>query len=286
MKIAILSGKGGTGKTFISVNLASVMTQGTYVDCDVEEPNGHLFYKPVWSETLSVSRKLPIVDHDKCTGCKVCTDFCKFNAMAYISEKVMIFEDVCHSCGGCTLLCPENAISEIDKEVGIVEIGQSLDTHVLTGTMKVKEASGIPIINKLLEEVRDREEVVIDCPPGSACATMESIKEADYCILVGEPTIFGSHNLAMVHELVELYNKPYGVVLNKCIPGINPSKEYCLENHIKILKEVPYEATLATLQSEGKIPAREDEKYHTEFLELLDLITDHYKESGNLEVGR
>lgn len=283
MKIAVLSGKGGTGKTFISVNLASVMTRGTYVDCDVEEPNGHLFFQPVWLKTLPVSRKMPFVDQEKCTGCKTCVDFCKFNAMAYIGDKVMIFEDICHSCGGCALICPEDAIKEKDKDVGKIQIGKSLKTNVITGTMKVKEASGVPIIHQLLEEVRDREDVVIDCPPGSACTVMESIKDADYCLLVGEPTIFGRHNLAMVHELVELHHKPYSVVLNKCVDGHNPTKDYCIDHHMKIIKEIPYDSTLATLLSNGRIPAREKQQYYDDFLDLLHLIANDYKESKIME---
>lgn len=272
MKIAVLSGKGGTGKTFISINLAEVHKQGTYVDCDVEEPNGHLFFQPVWLETDYISRKLPVINSEKCNGCRVCIDFCKFNALAYIAEKVMVFEEICHSCGGCSLFCPQGAITEKDKEVGKVQYGKSLSTRVYTGTMLTKEVSGIPVINALLDKVKDNENVIIDCPPGSACSVMESIKEAHYCILVAEPTLFGRHNLAMVHELVQLYKKPYGVVLNKCIEGENPSKTYCLENNITILQEIPYDEELGKLQSEGKIPARENEKFRNMFIRLQGTI--------------
>ncbi len=272
MKIAVLSGKGGTGKTFVSVNLAEVREGGIYVDCDVEEPNGHLFFQPVWLETDYITRKLPSVDQDKCNGCRICTDFCKFNALAYIADQVLVFEEVCHSCGGCTLFCPQNAIKEKDKEVGKVQYGKSLSTTIYTGTMTTKEISGIPIINALLDKIADKDHVIIDCPPGSACSVMESIKDANYCVLVAEPTIFGSHNLAMVHELVDLYKKPYGVVLNKCIDGENPSKNYCIKEDIPILMEIPFNEKLGSYKSEGRIPAREDQEFRQMFLDLQERI--------------
>ena len=279
MKIAVLSGKGGTGKTFVSVNLAEVMEKSAYVDCDVEAPNGHLFFQPVWLKTDTISRKLPVIDYEQCNGCRVCTDFCKFNALAYIADKVLVFEEVCHACGGCLLLCPQDAITEKEKPVGKIQYGKSLKTSVFTGTMITKEASGIPIIDELLERVQAIDNAVIDCPPGSACSVMESIKDADYCILVAEPTIFGRHNLSMVHELVELYKKPYGVVLNKCFKGENPSKEYCAENNIMILKEIFYEEHLAKLQSEGKIVVRESLQYWNLFMDLMDRIEEVYDEA-------
>ncbi len=280
MKIAVLSGKGGTGKTFVSVNLAEVMEKSAYVDCDVEAPNGHLFFQPVWLQTDTIMRKLPTIDEKRCNGCRVCTDFCKFNALAYIMDKVLVFEEVCHSCGGCTRFCPQGAITEKDKPIGKIQYGKSLKTSVYTGTMMTKEASGIPVIDELLERVQEIDNVVIDCPPGSACSVMTSIQEADYCILVAEPTIFGRHNLSMVHELVELYKKPYGVVLNKCFEGENPSKAYCIENNITILKEIFYEDQLAQLQSEGKIAVRESLQYWNLFMDLLDRIEEVHDEAA------
>jgi len=284
MRIAVLSGKGGTGKTFISVNLADVMEECSYIDCDVEEPNGHLFLQPDWLETRYVTRKLPVVDQEKCTGCRICTDFCKFNALAFIADKVLVFDEVCHSCGGCELVCAEDAISEIEKEIGKIQYGISHNTKVYTGTMLVNEASGVPIINQLLKTVKDNKRVVIDCPPGSACTVMESIKDVDYCVLVAEPTIFGRHNLAMVHELVKIYNKPYGVVLNKCIDEGNPSKEFCEENNMNILGEIAYNNQLANLLSEGKIPVREDKTYRKHFLNILNNIYLHFRHTEYKEV--
>ena len=171
MKIAVLSGKGGTGKTLVSVNLAVEAKESTYIDCDVEEPNGHLFFKPDDIQEEEIKVKIPIVDDKLCNGCRKCVDFCKFNALAYINSKLIVFEEVCHSCDGCTIICPEKAITEKEKVIGKVQKGISDKVLVYTGMMNTGEASGIPIIKKLLDENKqDKNKLIfIDCPPGSAC---------------------------------------------------------------------------------------------------------------------
>ena len=199
MQIAILSGKGGTGKTLLSVNLSYLAENGTYVDCDVEEPNGLLYYQLENKKTEEVSIKIPVVNHDLCNGCEKCTDFCKFNALAFILDKVRVFKDLCHSCGGCKLVCPTNAISEIDKTVGYIHSGKIFDTNIYSGEMIVGLESGIPIIDELLNQVKNSSRnVFIDSPPGNGCSVMESIRDSNYCLLIAEPTIFGLHNLNMV----------------------------------------------------------------------------------------
>lgn len=274
MKIAVLSGKGGTGKTLVSVNLAAAAGKSTYIDCDVEEPNGHLFFKPEYVKSDAVTVKKPLVDERLCSGCRKCVDFCKFNALAYLGGRVMLFDDICHSCGGCALLCPEKAISEREKSVGYVQSGMSEAVSVITGIMNTGEASGVPIIKRLLERLPDNSEpVFIDCPPGSACIVMESIKDADYCVLVAEPTIFGAHNLSMVYNLVKLFGKPHGVVLNKCLEGDNPSERLCIENGIKILGRIPFDSELGTLNSNALIAARESTRYGELFSSLLETVT-------------
>ncbi|MDD4839054.1 MAG: ATP-binding protein [Clostridia bacterium] len=268
-KIAILSGKGGTGKTLVSVNLAAVEGVSTYVDCDVEEPNGHLFFKPDNIAIENINIAIPLVNASLCTGCKKCVNFCRFNALAYIG-KLMIFEEVCHSCGGCVLLCPEKALTEKYKTIGQIQTGNSQQVSVMSGILNTGEVSGVPIIKTLLNRIKEKQGYIfIDCPPGSACIVMESIKDADYCILVAEPTIFGAHNLKMVHELVKLFKKPYGVVLNKCTLGENPSEIYCVENGIKILEKIPFDAELGKISSDAHISARENSKYKQLFTSLL-----------------
>jgi MinD superfamily P-loop ATPase len=276
MKIAVLSGKGGTGKTFVSVNLAFVADNSNYIDCDVEEPNGHLFFKPKIVNSEKVYVKIPIIDNDRCSGCRKCIEFCKFNALAYIKDKVFVFEEICHSCGGCTLLCPEKAISEKDKEIGEILEGVFNNSNIYTGILNTGEQTGVSIIKKLLNIVDDKPYTFIDCPPGSSCSVMESIKDADYCILVAEPTLFGVHNFNMVHNLVKIFNKPFGAVLNKCLDEENPAEEYCKKNNIKILSKIPYENELGKLNSNAEIVSQH-QKYYSIFSSLLNTIKEEVK---------
>jgi|SRR5665648_6885 len=274
MKIAVLSGKGGTGKTLVSVNLAAVAKESIYIDCDVEEPNGHLFFKPKDIESERISIKIPYVNETACNGCRKCGDFCKFNALAYINSKLLVFDEVCHSCGGCVLICPEKALTEKDKFIGEVQRGVSENVTVITGMLNTGEASGIPIIKNILDDIpTDKGFAFIDCPPGSSCIVMESIKDADYCIFVAEPTLFGVHNLNMVYDLVTLFNKPHGVVLNKCLKGENPAENFCKEKGIQILGKIPYNNELGTLNSDALISVRENKKYHALFSNLLQTVT-------------
>lgn len=260
----------------MSVNLAQVASQSIYLDCDVEEPNGHLFFKPKDVEEKEITIKIPKVDKDLCDGCRKCIDFCKFNALAYISKKVTLFDEVCHSCGGCTIVCPQNAISEVDRGIGKIQSGQSGHVEVHTGMINIGVAAGIPIIDQLLEDNRADSSgatTFIDCPPGSSCSVMESIKDADYCILVAEPTIFGAHNLEMVYELVKLFDKPHGVVINKSLKGETLIDEFCEKRDIKILSQIPYDNELSTLNSNGKIITKESKRFEKVFLDLLETVT-------------
>ena len=274
VRIAILSGKGGTGKTLVSVNLASIAEKSIYIDCDVEEPNGHLFFKPEKVQEEVITVKIPVINDSMCNGCRRCVDFCKFNALAFIKNKPYVFEEVCHSCGGCMLSCSENAIGEQEKPIGKVLRGFSGSVSVHTGMMNTGEASGIPIIKSLLNDSIINEElpIFVDCPPGSACIVMESIKDADYCILVTEPTIFGVHNLKMVYDLVRLFKKPHGVVLNKCLDGENPAEMFCIENNIPILGRIPFDNELGSLNSDAKIAARESNRFRALFASLLETV--------------
>lgn len=275
MKYAVLSGKGGTGKTLVSVNLAAVAKNPVYVDCDVEEPNGHLFFKPHGIKNEAVTVKIPVVDEDLCLGCRKCVDFCKFNALASVIDKLIIFEEVCHACGGCMLLCPNKALTERDKIIGEIKSGNSETVRVISGILNTGETSGIPIIKKLLDKIAKEEAtVLIDCPPGSACIVMESIRDADYCILVAEPTVFGLHNLKMVYELVKLFHKPHGVVINKALKNNHLIKDFCCENEITVLTEIPFDSELGKLNSNGEIAARKSSAYHDLFSTLMQTVVE------------
>lgn len=279
MKIAVLSGKGGTGKTFVSVNLSVTAPQALYVDCDVEEPNGHLFLKPEAVSTSKVVKRLPVFDAEKCTGCRACLDFCRFNALAYIKDKPMVFKDVCHSCGGCELICKHGAVSEEAVEIGHIDVGMHNHVEVASGFLNIGEASGIAIIQGLLRhaDAYKDDNIVIDCPPGSACSVVESIQDADYCILVAEPTVFGAHNFEMVHELVTIMNKPCGVVINKAEEGNTLMDDICAEKGLKVIAKIPYRKETARASANGQIAVEIDAHLREVFADLWRVITEEVK---------
>ncbi|NLC66019.1 MAG: ATPase [Clostridium sp.] len=273
MKIAVLSGKGGTGKTFVATNLARVAGKSVYLDCDIEEPNGHLFLNgPILKED-EVALPIPKVKDELCNGCKDCVEFCRFNALSYVSNKVMVFDKICHSCGGCKIVCPQNAICEEDKVIGHIESRLYKETSVFTGRLIPGEESGTSIIHDLYNKIKDENStVIVDSPPGSACIVMDSIKDADFCLLVAEPTIFGAYNLEMVHKLVKMYKKPHGVVLNKSSDDFNCSRAYCIENNIQIFADIPFDKNLGKLNAEGKLVIEHNIEAKKLFSDLLERI--------------
>ena len=278
MKIAVLSGKGGTGKTFVSVNLATVAKRAVYLDCDVEEPNGHLFLKPENVVKESVYKLLPTIDKEKCNSCRKCVDFCKFNALAFIKDKPKLFDEVCHSCGGCVMVCPQKAISEDKHEIGHLEIGIHRGVRVASGILNIGEASGVGVISSLLKKgnelLQDDEIIIVDCPPGSACSVTESISDADYCLFVVEPTVFGVHNFQMVYELVELMGKPNGVVINKAPDEETIADKLCGEKNINVLARIPYTKEIAQMGANADIVSEKDSSLKELFTDLLEKIVE------------
>ncbi len=273
MRVAILSGKGGTGKTMVSVNLAAAVGQALYVDCDVEEPNGALFFCPgdLCAEDVTVAQ--PAFDGSRCTACRKCVDVCRFGALAFIKERPFLFEEVCHACGACMELCPAGAVTGRQRAIGRIEQGTSGKVRFLGGRMNPGESTGVPIIRRLLELADCFEgDVILDCPPGSACMVMESLQGADYCVLVAEPTVFGAHNLAMVADLAEHFHKPCGVLLNKCTEDEDPSFRYCVEAGLPVLARIPFDRRLGTLCSQAQIACREDAEYAGLFSGLAETI--------------
>ncbi len=276
MNIAVLSGKGGTGKTFVSCNLASAIGKSAYIDCDVEEPNGHLFFKPEKVRSQDVCVKLPQIIADKCNQCRKCTDFCHFNALAFIKEKPMLFRGVCHSCGGCKIVCPNHAIVEKDYPIGVIHTGKHRSVTVRSGMMNMGEESGVPIIRELLKNLPCKDNV-IDCPPGSACTVMESIKDADYCVIVAEPSVFGVHNFQMVYELVKILKKPFGVVINKADGQVNPMQELCEKLKLPVLEQIPFDREIAAQNAAGNIAYETNERAKEIFDRLYSKISEVMK---------
>lgn len=271
--IAVLSGKGGTGKTFVAVNVAAVAGTAYYMDCDVEEPNGYLFLNPRDPVVEPVSVRVPEVDQGRCTACGRCVKFCRFHALALVKRELLVFDTICHSCGGCVLICPEQALTEREKEVGTVEKGSAGGVQVCTGILHIGEVSGLPVIDHLLGPERNPDRItIIDCPPGTACSVLESISDADYCLLVAEPTLFGLENFKMVLELVRLLGKACGVVINKSFGQDSAFEEYCSQERVPILLKIPYEERLAQLTSSGQVASLVDEQYRLLFTNLLTKI--------------
>ncbi len=254
MNIAILSGKGGTGKTTLSVNLFSYLNKGTLIDTDVEEPNSHLFLKGKLIKEEGVYKKYPLVDDDLCNYCGKCGDFCNFNAIIPAKKKVLVFQDLCHDCGGCSLVCPTDAIKYIDKEVGKIYHHQIDDNKLfLYGNMTVGEVSGVKIIETLEETTKNEEILLIDSPPGTSCSTVAAIKGADYCIICAEPTPFGISDMRMVVELLRAEKRNFGVVVNKYNLGNSEIFKYLEEEGIELLEKIKFDREFANLLADGEL---------------------------------
>ncbi len=271
MKLAVLSGKGGAGKTLVAVNLAVTAGKAVYIDCDVEEPNGRLFLKPKSVTERPVCVRLPEFDGERCTGCRACVEFCRFNALVFLNKKPMVFSEVCHACGGCGLVCPIHAVTETERSIGVVERGRRDGVTVVTGILNVGEASGVPVIEAAQRMGMEAGEdwTIVDCPPGSACSVMESVEQCDQCLLVAEPTAFGLHNFKMVYELTRVLGKPCGVVINKMDQPYEPLERFCQEHDLPILLRIPFRGELAALAAAGKLVCEEDEGARRMFQELF-----------------
>ena len=272
MKVAVLSGKGGAGKTLVACGLACAAGRAVYADCDVEEPNGRLFFKPENTVIRPVLRRMPAFDAQKCTGCRKCVERCRFNALVFVKGAPMLFGEVCHSCGVCAYVCPEGAVAEAGLEAGAVESGVRGGIRVVTGELKLGEATGVPVIAAALEEAGDEGTVIIDCPPGSACPVMEAAREAGYCLLVTEPTAFGLHDLRLVVELMRVMGKPCGVVVNKAGAEYAPLEEYLAREGLPVLARIPYSENLAAIVSAGGLAYDEDAQARELFTALLGRI--------------
>lgn len=273
MRVAVLSGKGGAGKTFVAVNLAAVAEKSVYIDCDVEEPNGYLFLKPEITQDHEVTVVIPEVDSSLCNGCRICTEFCRFNALALVGDQPLVFEQVCHSCTGCIHLCPTGALKSSVRSIGRISSGRSENTIMHSGTLDVGEVTGVPII-KELKEFSSRYPhdslVVMDCPPGSACPVVESIQGVDCCLLVTEPTPFGLHDLKTVHGLAKLFSIPCAVIQNKCTSEFSLIDDYCISEGLETIARIPLELSTARLISEGAMVVRCSNDQRILFQSLLE----------------
>lgn len=251
MNIAVLSGKGGTGKTTVSTNLALALG-ANYIDCDVEEPNGFLFLKPKLDKEEAVMVEYPIIDSGKCTGCGACVQVCQFNALAKVKDDIMVFEKLCHGCGACEISCKYDAITYNKRQTGKIEKGKLRDINCSRGILNISEPMAVPVIRELLSSLSQGVNL-IDCPPGTSCNVVNSLKYANGAILVTEPSEFGLHDLKMAVELVKMYNIPFGIVINKDDRKDNIVKKYCDKENIELIGTIPYDKETAVLYSKGEI---------------------------------
>ncbi|MEW6215198.1 MAG: ATP-binding protein [Nitrospirota bacterium] len=278
MIISVASGKGGTGKTTVAVNLALALNNVQFLDCDVEEPNAHLFLKPNITYRKKATILIPVVNESKCDYCGKCRDVCAYNAIAVMPKNddrkgsVLIFPHLCHACGGCSLLCPRNAISEVDKEIGIIETGNCGGIQFVHGKLNIGEIMSPPLIKQVKEYINPARTVIIDAPPGTSCPVIASVKGSDFCILVTEPTPFGLNDLVLAVEVLEKLQIPYGVVVNRSDIGDDKVDLYCKEKNIPILMRIPFDKEIALLYSRGITIVEEKKEYIRKFQEMFNLI--------------
>ncbi|MCP3925276.1 MAG: P-loop NTPase [Desulfobacterales bacterium] len=256
MIISVASGKGGTGKTTVSTNLAYSVQDATILDCDVEAPNAHLFLKPVIKDVVKAHVTIPKVDEKICNLCKKCMDICQFSAIAVIGKSLLVFPELCHSCMGCFEVCPEDALIKDKRLIGSVESGKSEDLNFIKGILKTGESMSPPLIKRVREHQRKKVNI-IDAPPGTSCPVIASMTGADFVLMVTEPTPFGMHDLKLAVEAVKLLNIPYGIVINRSGKGDNEVNKYAEKENIPVLMEIPFDRKIAELYSNGEILAKE-----------------------------
>jgi len=279
--MAVASGKGGTGKTTVATNLAMAAAatghEAAYVDCDVEEPNGHLFLNPRFLDRRTVHVPVPAVDPEKCTACGACGEICQFSAILVIAGQVMTFENMCHGCGGCRLVCPAGAIAETGREIGVVEEGRADGVGFVHGRLKVGEAMSPPLIRAVRSAADHKGLQIIDAPPGTSCPVITAIRGVDFAVMVTEPTPFGLHDLDLALGMVRELGLPHAVVVNRAVAGNNLARDFCRERGVRILAEIPDDRRVATAYSRGEMAFAAVPGYREHFTALLTAIE---KEAG------
>lgn len=251
MIVSVASGKGGTGKTTISTSLALSLGDVQFLDCDVEEPNAHIFLKPDIQERISVGIPVPEVDESICTYCGKCAEVCEFNAIVVIKKKVLFFPELCHGCGGCSYICPEKAIKEVKRAIGVIEKGCAGSIDFSHGILNVGEPMAPPLIRQVKGLISNNTDAIIDASPGTSCPVVETVKDSDFCLLVTEPTPFGLNDLKLAVEMLRKLAVPCGVVVNCADIGDDEVNRYCEAERIPILMTIPWDRRIAEAYSEG-----------------------------------
>jgi len=269
MIISVASGKGETGKTTVVTNLAvSLGSDVQILDCDVEEPNAHLFIRPTIEEVKTINTPVPEVDMEKCNLCGKCGEICQFKAIVVIGETVLPFHELCHSCGGCIEVCPEKAITETGRELGIIEKGYRNGLEFVHGKLRVGEAMSPPLIKKVREYTRSGILTIIDAPPGTSCPVIASMKGADFVLLVTEPTPFGLHDLKLAVGAVKILGIPCGLVINRSDMGYDQVTQYAKKEDVPILMEIPFDRRIAETYARGDMVVEVMPEWKEKFVQL------------------
>jgi MinD superfamily P-loop ATPase len=277
MMISVASGKGGTGKTLVTTNMAAAIGGVDLVDCDVEEPNSYLFFPDLEEkESSDCTVAIPLIDEERCTRCGQCSDFCAYNALAVFPQQVLLFQELCHGCGGCALLCPEGAISEGTRTIGKIHRARSGGVRLLWGELSVGEPMATPLIRSVKAEAKG-DLVLIDSPPGTACPVIEAVRGSDFCLLVTEPTPFGLYDLSIAVQVVRGMEIPCGVVVNRSGIGDRGVYDYCERESIPILLEIPMKRQIAELTSRGVLFSSVMTEWQEKFVHLLGKIEEAAK---------
>ena len=285
MRLAIASGKGGTGKTTVSAALVSLWTQPVVaVDLDVEEPNLHLFLKPEILGSQRAYLETPVVDETKCTRCGLCSDLCQFKAISLLGEIVLTFPEMCHGCGGCLAVCPEGALSSGSRELGEIRWGTAGKAGFIMGALRIGEAMSPPLMRQVKAKLAERYnqktvDIIIDAPPGVSCPAVNAVMDSDAILLVTEPTPFGAYDLKLAHEAFLPLGKPMGVVVNRAGIGDNGVYEFCRSKRLKILAEIPFERRIAEAYCQGNIVPIAYPQIKPVFVKLIDKVLNWRQEA-------
>lgn len=280
MIISIASGKGGTGKTTVAVNLALALEDVQpvqFLDCDVEEPNAHFFLKPHIARNQTVYLPIPEIRKDRCTYCGKCAEVCAYNALAVLKDTVLVFPELCHGCGGCSLLCPENAIQEKGHRIGIIESGSAGSIPFAQGRLDIGQAMSPPLIRAVKKTLKPDHTVVIDAPAGTSCPVVESVKGSTLSLLVTEPTPFGLNDLQITVETLKELEIPLGVLINRSDGHDKLIRDYCQKENVPILMTIPLDRAIAVAYSEGKTILETQPLYKEKFLNLFEQIQNFIK---------
>jgi len=278
MIITVASGKGGTGKTTISVNLALSLNNVQLLDCDVEEPNCDLFIKSNIIEKKDVFTLVPEINKEKCIFCKKCTQLCEYNAIVVLEDKSFLIKEMCHGCGVCSYFCPEHAIIEQKKHIGVIEKGEKLGLQIITGKLDIGEVMAPFVIKEVKKNINKNQINILDASPGTSCSVVASIIDTDYVILVTEPTPFGLHDLQLAVDLLRSMNILFGVVVNKSDIGDNKVFDYCEKENISILLTIPFKKEISQYYAQGISMVESNSSYKEMFKNLYEKIL---KQIGN-----